>query len=169
MAGALGLALAGPRRYHGVDGRSDRLDAATAAPQRDGRRHPPRPARSIVARLRAAARRCVAALIALLADLAQRATGDLQQPVEVEMALEMIGERVERRFDLRLVGDARHGPRAERRRERRGGSRRGEEAVQIAAGDAAVGRYRALGVAAPSSSSIGRAQSGPSVRPRCIS
>ena len=94
MAGALGLTLSGPRSYHGAltddawigEGRSE----ATAA---DIRR--------ALALYKTA---CAVQIVALgLLAVAHRASSE--QAIDVDMRLEMRGERIERAFDLRLVAE----------------------------------------------------------------
>src|SRR5690606_18173032 len=73
--------------------------------------------------------------------------GQRQQAVHVQMRLEMIGEGVERLFDAGIVIEAR-GRGAQPGKEGAAEIVAGKGAVQIAAHDAAVGRGRALGLAA---------------------
>ena len=108
-----------------------------------------------------------AALYAALALVALTAARDREDALDIEMRLEMIGERVERLLDPLLVGEPRRDAENCASQARRNASA-GEQPVHIGALHAAVAPTpRRRGGRRWSSS--GRAQSGPSVRPRWIS
>ena len=100
LAGALGLALAGPRRYAGA-WTGDPWLGAEFAPERGGRAAGAADVRAAAALLRRAA----AALALLLAGL-WAGMGGLQHPVDGEMGFEMVRQPVEGVLDPGLVGDA---------------------------------------------------------------
>jgi hypothetical protein len=155
MAGALGIALLGPR----LRGPPVRC----AVPQRRGpsarnrRRH-----RRALRVYRSPAGSCSpSATLAAVACWPSPDARDREQPVDGECSLEMDGERVERRLDA--------GPRR-RLRSRRAEARRGfpreaaslgEEAVEVGPGHPAVRRARAVRPAAETTN--GRAH--PALRP----
>src|SRR5262249_45238221 len=68
-----------------------------------------------------------------------------EQRVEIEALFEMIGERIERRFDRRIVLRLALGP--EPGQKRMPESVAGEQPVQIAAGDPVIAAHRAVGTA----------------------
>src|SRR5580658_7410436 len=69
---------------------------------------------------------------------------DLHDARDVEIRFEMLREGVERRFDPLLVVETRIARAAEPRQESTAEGIAGEEAVEMAAGDAAVGRDGAV-------------------------
>ena len=156
MAGALGLALAGPRVYGGV-----LVDDALMG---DGRRE------ATAADIRAALalyRRADAILIGLVAILAAASSRQAEQAVEIDVPGQMGGQPIERLLDQAIVADrARAG--AEARQPGGALAVVGEQAVDIGADHAAVGRDRALRRAVGEPREGPRAI-GPSVTPMCIS
>jgi adenosylcobinamide-phosphate synthase len=131
MAGCLGLRLAGPRHYGGELIEDAWMGAGRAAATvADIRR---------TLRLLSAATLLLGALLAAdLAVASHARAGELEQPVDVERGIEMVGQRIERRLDLGLVGDARGLPLAQPREECVAKAVGGEQAMQVAAHDPAA-------------------------------
>ena len=134
---ALGVALAGPRRYG--DGSSATRSSTRAAAPRG------RTTSALVARIH---RRVRAARGALRRARARTLTAarDRDDAIDVEMRLEMIGERVERLLDPLLVGELRR----DRELRQPGVAEfiRCEQPVHIGAAHAPVARRRAVGTIA---------------------
>ena len=156
---ALGVRLAGPRVYAGVI-----VDDAWMG---DGR------AEVGPAEIERAIGACLARLVAARrgggpgAGL-QLLAGQRQQPVEVEAALEMLRQPVQRRLDPGLVGQRWRRPAADAAEEGGAEGVGGEQAVQVAAHHPAVGAHGAVGRAVAGAASAA-AGPGPSVRPIWIS
>jgi adenosylcobinamide-phosphate synthase len=131
MAGALGLALAGPRSYGGVVVEDGFMG--------DGRREADAADIRAALRLFRMADTLGVALVALLWLMGER-----EQPVQVQMRGDMGCQRIQRRFDTGLVVERRR-PRGEAGEPGRTLGIRGEESVHIGAEDPAIPGDRALG------------------------
>ena len=158
MAGALGFALAGPRRYGGVlvedaeMGQGGRRELGPADIRRALRLYwiADAPARGAAGGWRWAS------------------SGYSEQRVEVEMRLEVAGEGVQRRLDAGLVGEAGRGA-AEPGEPGGALGVVGEEAVDVGALHQAVGRSGAVGAAVGEGGEGARRSRGRGCAPMCIS
>jgi adenosylcobinamide-phosphate synthase len=131
MAGCLGLRLAGPRHYGGEPVEDAWMgDGRSATTPFDIQR---------ALRLLSAATLLLGVLLAsALAAASDVGSGKPEEAVDVERGLEMVGQRVEGRLDLPLVGDARGLASAQAAQEGIAKAVGREQAVDVAAHDPAV-------------------------------